>query len=142
MPESETGVGLESMEESDISDPIITKMIIPSKPGRPRVLQVTGEKIELEWTKLEQGAHNLKFYSVSCCGLNLVDAYHNKKFIVPEELFEEHQTAISTTESCVLRNLDHNLMYIFKVCAHYKNGVSEYSERSEQIIYRGHRDSH
>ena len=54
-PECEGGVGI----ESDISDPVMTYMIVPSKPGKPRALKVTHDSIQLEWTKLEYGAHNI-----------------------------------------------------------------------------------
>ena len=49
---------------SDTSEPITTKMMLPSKPGKPRALTITENSIELEWTKPEYGAHNVTSYTV------------------------------------------------------------------------------
>ena len=50
--------------ERIISNPIVTEMILPRKPGKPTVVEVTHSSIELEWTKPEYGAHNITSYTV------------------------------------------------------------------------------
>ena len=38
-----------------------------SKPGKPRVTNITSDSIEIEWTKSEQGAQNVTAYTVFYC---------------------------------------------------------------------------
>ena len=46
------------------------RMIVPSKSGQPKALEVTHNSIELEWTKPEQGAHNVTSYTVFFCTIS------------------------------------------------------------------------
>ena len=50
-----------SITRSVISVPIAT---IPSQPGKPVATNVTHDSIQLEWTKPEQGAHNINSYTI------------------------------------------------------------------------------
>ena len=116
-PECEAGVGL----ESDVSDPIETKMIIPSKPGKPRALNVTDNSIKLEWTKPEQDAHNVTSYSVLCCSTS-----------DPADYWTEYK-AIATEESVLISQLRENTVYYFKVQPHYADGFGLQSDVSDPI---------
>ena len=44
LPECKNGIEL----ESDISDPVTTKMIMPSRPGKPQVICITHDSVELK----------------------------------------------------------------------------------------------
>ena len=102
-PECETGVGL----ESDVSDPIKTKMTTPSKPGKPRALEVTHDSIKLEWTKPEQGAHNVTSYSILCHSIS-----------DPADCWKEYKT-VTTEESVLISQLRENTLYYFKIHPQY-----------------------
>ena len=65
-PECADGFGL----MSDISEPITTKMIIRSKPGKPRASKVTHNSIELEWTKPELGTYKVTSHSIFYCSIS------------------------------------------------------------------------
>ena len=97
--ECEAGIG----SESDISDPIKTKMIIPSKPGRPQASKVTHDSVQLEWTKPEQGAHNITSYTV----------LYQSTTDPPEKLWSEHKAV--TKEEVLLPKLVANTIYWFKI---------------------------
>ena len=122
-PEFEAGIGL----ESDISDPIMTKMIIPSKPGKPRALKITHQSIELEWSKSEQGAHNVYCYSILYRSAN-----------DPADCWTEDEAA--TTENRVtVSQLRESTTYYFKVrpqCAEmemWRDGDGPQSDISDPI---------
>ena len=122
-PECEAGVGL----ESDISDPIMTEIIFPSKPGKPRALKVTHDSIKLEWTKPEQGAHNVTSYSVFC---------HSSSD--PADYWTEYKH-ITTEESVLISQLREDTPYYFKIqpqCADKDGLQSDVSDpiSTEMII--------
>ena len=110
--------------ESEISEPVSTLMIVPSKPGKPRAVCVTECSIELTWTKPEQGAHNVIAYIV----------YYNSLGGVP--------TQIKTTkEGALISNLSETTIYYFKVqpvseCAPRNRPMSNISEpiKTKEII--------
>jgi hypothetical protein len=116
LPECEAGVGL----ESDLSDPITTKMIIPSKPGKPRAKNVTFDGIELEWTKPEQGAHNVTSYTIF---------YHST--IDPMDTWSEHK--VVSKEEMMLTQLPDNTTYWFKIRPKCESGFGLESDISEPI---------
>ena len=62
------GVGL----ESDISESIRTKIMIPSQSGKSRGSSVSCDNIQLEWSKPEQGAHiiTVTAYRIFYCSHN------------------------------------------------------------------------
>ena len=127
LPECEAGVGL----ESDLSDPITTKMIISSKPGKPRASKVTHNSVELEWTKPEQGAHSVTSYSVLYHSISdPVDTVYCVEQIDPSEQWKE---LTCTMESLTISNLNAETTYIFKVHVHCEIGVSKESETSNPI---------
>ncbi len=122
-PEFEVGIGL----ESDISDPITTKRIIPSKPGKPRALKVTHQSVQLEWSKPEQGAHNITCYSVLC---------HSASD--PADYWTVYDV-VTTEERVTVSQLRESTMYYFKIqpqCADGDRLVGDVSDpiSTEMII--------
>ena len=115
-PECEVGIGL----ESDISDPIQTKMIIPSKPGKPKASNVTHDSIQLEWTKPEQGAHNISSYTI-----------FYRSISDPPDSWCEYKAV--TNEEVLLPQLSENVMYYFKIRPECKAGVGLESDISDPI---------
>ena len=112
------GTGL----ESDISEPATTKMIVQSKPGKPRASQVTHDRIELEWTKPEQGAHNITTYVIF---------YHSTSDSPNQWTQVETQNAET---KITISNLLEKTVYRFKVQPKYEGGsVGIESEESEPI---------
>ena len=55
---------ISSTKKSDISEPIITGVVIPSTPGKPKATKVIHDSVYLEWTKPEQGVQNIISYTV------------------------------------------------------------------------------
>ena len=103
--------------ESDVSGPIMTKMIIPSEPGKPKAIITTCSSIEINWTKPEQGAHNITSYTVF---------YWSS--IDPPNLWMERKT---TDEGMLVSSLLDNETYFFKIqpkCEDICGLVSEISE--------------
>ena len=119
LPECEVGIGL----ESDLSDPIITKMIIPSKPSKPRAKEVTNDSIELEWTKPQQGSYNIISYTVFCRSTN-----------DPTDIWNEHKAV--SKEEMMLTQLSDNTTYRFKIRPECKAGFGLESDISEPITTR------
>ena len=117
-PECEAGVGL----ESDVSDPIKTKMIIPSKPGKPRALNITHDSIKLEWTKPEQGAHNVNSYSV----------LHRLTRDDPAEYWTGYNS-VTTENSIIISQLRDNTFYSFIIQPHCADGDGLQSDVSDPI---------
>ena len=109
--------------ESDISDPIMTSMIVPSKPGKPRALRVTHDSIKLEWTKPEYGAHNITSYTVlyNCSSSD----HFNHEWL-------EHATT-NNAESLLLSQLSENTLYFFKIRPDYKVGSGLESDISDPV---------
>ena len=119
-PECIDGLGL----ESDISEPITTKMIIPSKSDKPRALGITQNSIELEWTKPEQGAHNVTSYSILYRSVGQSDPLETWR--------EETCTSESQFTVCNL-NIETNYIFKLKVRVNCESGESEESETSNPI---------
>ena len=117
-PECEAGVGL----ESDLSDPLTTKMIIPSKPGKPRAKSVTFDGIELEWTKPEQGAHNATSYTIF---------YHSTND--PKDKWNACELKVVSKEEIKLTQLPENTIYWFKIRPECESGFGSESDVSEPI---------
>ena len=116
-PKCEDGPGL----ESDVSDPIHTKMIIPGKPGKPRVSNVTHNSIQLEWTKPKEGAYNVTTYVV----------FYRHISNPPDEW-----TKVKTTtaeERVTVSDLLETTIYEFKIQPECKYGFGKDSDRSEPI---------
>ena len=116
-PQFEAGIGL----ESEVSDPIMTKRIIPSKPGKPRALKVTYQSIQLEWSKPEQGAHNVTCYSV---------LYHSTSD--PSDYWAEYKST-TTEERVTISQLRESTTYYFKIRPQYADGDGLESEISDPI---------
>ena len=116
-PECKDGLGL----ESDISDPIQTKMIIPSKPGKPTATGITHNSIQLEWAEPEEGAHNVTSYVIFYrCATD------------PPDQWTQFKTKI-TEEKVIVSNLSENTMYNFKIQPEYEGGAGTESYISEYI---------
>ena len=106
--------------ESDVSEPIETKIILPSKPGKPRALEITHNSVKLEWTKPENGAHNIISYTVLYCSIS-----------DPPKEWLEH-TAVMT-EKVHLSQLVESTSYHFKVRAECEVGYGPESDISEPV---------
>ena len=115
-PECKKGTGL----ESDISDPIHTKMIIPGKPGKPKASSVTHDSIQLEWTKPEQGAHSITTYTIFYCSTS-----------DPSDKWSEYE--VNTNEKALLPQLSENTVYYFKVRPECEAGTGLESDISNPI---------
>ena len=107
--------------ESDVSDPITTRMIVPSKPGKPQPLNVSHDSIELEWIRPERGVHNVFAYCVFFC----------KDIDLPDQWTEE-KTMTSVNRICISQ-LSDNCTYYFKVQPVYEGSESFESDISEPI---------
>lgn len=107
---------------SDISEPITTKMTIPSKPGKPRASQITHNSIELEWTKPEQGAHNVTSYTI---------LYHST--IDPMDTWSRSEHIVVSKEGMILTQLPDNTTYWFKIRPECESGFGSESDISEPI---------
>jgi hypothetical protein len=118
-PEFEAGIGL----ESDISDPITTKRIIPSKPGKPRALKVTHQSVQLEWSKPEQGAHNITSYTI---------LYRSATSDPPDAWMQ--QRVKSTEKSSTVLGLSEDTVYLFKVRPDCGDTFGLESPTSEPIV--------
>ena len=116
-PEFEAGIGL----QSDISDPIMTKRIIPSKPGKPRALKITHQGIEIEWSKPEQGAHNVTCYSV---------LYHSTSD--PTDYWTVYE-ATTIEERATVSQLRESTTYYFKIQPQYADGDGLVGDVSDPI---------
>jgi hypothetical protein len=112
--EYEIGIGAESIE----SDAIRTKMIIPSKPGKPKASIVAHDSIQLEWEKPEQGAHNLTSYTV---------LYHCTTSNT--RMWKEHKDV--SKEMVIVPQLSENAIYYFKIRSECANGAGLESDISE-----------
>ena len=119
-PECDVGVGL----ESDISEPIATEMIVPSKPGKPIASDVTYDSIELEWTKPEEGAHNVTSYII----------FYRSSSDPPDQwmIWMEPKTEIAE-ERVVVSQLSEKTTYCFKVQPECEASVGLESDISEPI---------
>jgi hypothetical protein len=115
--ESKAGVGL----ESNISEPVRTKLMIPSQPGKPRCSRVNHDSIQLEWSKPEQGAHNITAYRV----------YYRSDDDSTSEWIE--QRIEGNNESAAVLYLLERRTYSFKVQPEYVDGVGSISDISEPI---------
>ena len=94
----------------------------PSKPGKPSATSVTRNSIELKWTKPENGAQNVQFYTVFYCDLSSS----------PEQWKEAKTNGIK--ESIIVNDLATQKEYCFKVQAECKVGISATSDSSDRIL--------
>ena len=114
-------------KESDVSDPIITESIPPSKPGKPTCTSVTYESIQLEWTKPEYGAHNVSSYTVS---------YQLSNDLSADSTQTTDQSWVQTivkSNQAVINNLLSKSIYRFKVCPEGPQGSGPESDVSNPI---------
>ena len=114
LPEYKEGFG----SASEVSYPIRTKIITPGKPGKPRPIKVTHDSIELEWTKPEQGAHNVTSYSVFYSSTS--DPAKEYKVITSEE-------------RVLITQLQENATYCFKIQPQSMAGDGLQSDVSDLI---------
>ena len=105
-PESNTGIWL----ESDVSDLIQTEMIVPSKPGKPKISSITHNSVQLEWSKPEQGAHNVTSYTIW---------YHPANY--PQDEWLRFITG-DAKENAIVPKLSANMVYKFKIQPEFKGG--------------------
>ena len=105
-PECHSGFGL----ESEVSEPIATKVAIPSKPGKPIASDITHDSVQIKWTKPEQGAHNISFYKIFYRSTN-----------DPPDVWSEQLTS-TAEESATISPLVERSTYLFKVSSEPKSG--------------------
>ena len=126
-PESRSG---KSGLESDESEPIQTAMIIPSKPGKPKPASLTHDSIELEWTKPDQGAHNVTSYII-----------YGSKTDAPYHWIEQNAVKVETNDMMLERvrvtKLLEKTMYYFKIRPVCMAGNVLESDISEPIKTKG-----
>jgi hypothetical protein len=111
---SEDGCG----PESDISDIVVTKALIPSKPGAPQVSKVTPDSVEVKWSKPITNPQCVKSYTV---------LYRAKSD--PKDQWQVEKT--TKVEVLIIRGLSAKTLYIFKVKAESEVGSSRESEASK-----------
>ena len=108
--------------ESEVSEQIYTKIMLPSKPGKPKAISITHDRIDLVWTKPEQGVHNVAFYTVLYCSTS-----------DHPDLWREQKTK-ATEEKAIVTGLSEKSAYLFKVRPESKSGEpGEVSDESEAI---------
>ena len=115
--ESTTGAS----PESKISDPIQTLLPI-STPGKPRATFVTHKSIILEWDKPKVGANTVKQYHLM---YRCIDD--------PQDNWFSLKSSGSETKAELVRHVDPNSIYFFKVRAEIGSGFSPESEVSDPI---------
>ena len=86
-------------------------MMIPSQPGKPQCISATHESIEIEWTKPEQGAHNVTSYTVLYCSAS----DHSNQW--------NQRTVMSTLEKLTVSGLSEYTSYFFKVRPECEIGI-------------------
>ena len=106
--------------ESETSDP--TEIFVTSPPGTPEATEKTHEKISLKWTPPDSGMENVQSYTVFYKQLEY-DQWHD-------------QTTGDTGEHMIIRGLETNKYYIFKVQAICKQGcgIGAVSKESKAIL--------
>ena len=96
-------------------------MIIPSKPGKPKILAVTHHHVLLEWSKPERGAHNIIAYTIfyRCTTNDSHGVWGDYKIV--------------TKEKAIVSQLSENTIYHFKIRPECKAGVGLESDISEPV---------
>lgn len=94
-----------SAVESEVSEPVTTKKIIPGKPGKPIACNITQSSILIRWLEPESGTHNLTGYTV----------YYRSINDPPDEWRE--QTTSKYQESITIYGLEGKTLHYFKVRA-------------------------
>ena len=95
---------------------------LPSKPGKPRALNVLGDSIELEWTKPKEGAHNITSYTV----------FYRSTSDPPDQWKEKKSK--TSKERIVFSQMSEKTTYLFKVQPECEAGVGLESDISEPIM--------
>ena len=104
--------------DSELSDSTLIHVPI-SQPGKPFATSVTHDSIILKWNRPEQGAQNLKHYTVVYYSANCSAVTHKVSNII--------------AESTTLLNLDSKTVYFAKVKAKTFLGSSSESKLSDPI---------
>ena len=86
---------------SDVSDPIQTEIIVPSKPEKPVLLNATSDSVELEWPKITQGVHNIA---------DIIILYRSS-----DDLSDQWMSHKVTKEETIVSGLKENTTYYFKI---------------------------
>ena len=116
-PESADGPGT----ESEYSEPIHTKPMMPGKPGKPRALLVTSNSIQIEWKMPESNAELTEYFTI---------VYRSIQSHQDE--WKEENTR-EANDNVVLGSLLPNQEYVFKVCPISEIGPGPESDLSDPI---------
>ena len=109
---------------SEPSEPIETLLLF-SQPGKPRVLKVTHNSVTLEWDEPEQGANNVKQYTVF---------YISRYFLSNNSRKWSSFRAGNSRKNVTLSKLDPRTVYVFKVRAESAaSGTTTDSDLSDPI---------
>ena len=104
--------------ESEINQITTSPLPIPSRPGKPNASEVSHNTIKVNWSHPENGAENVKYYTLSYCQVS--------------NSWETKQT-VDTAVSLIVSNLAAKTNYLFKVRAESEAGASSWSEVSFPI---------
>ena len=107
--------------ESDINQITTSLLPIPSCPGKPNASEVSHNAVKVNWSHPENGAENVKYYTLSYCQAN-----HSTK------RWETKQT-VDKAANLTVSNLAAKTNYLFKVRAESEAGASSWSEVSFPI---------
>ena len=111
-----------SSPESELSNPIETK--IPP-PGKPRAYKVTHNSLLLSWKKPDSCAEQVQSYTVLYC--------RKKYFHSALDLWDTIHAVSESKHNCHIQDLLPDTAYVFKIKAETVKGPSPYSELSDQI---------
>ena len=106
---------------SEINQITTSPLPIPSRPGKPNASEVSHNTIRVNWSHPENGAENVKYYTLSYCQAN-----HSTR---PWETKQTVDTAINL----IVSNLAAKTNYLFTVRAESEAGASSWSEVSFPI---------
>ena len=109
-------------QDSEVSNPIRTKVPLLSPPGKPYANVVTHDSIQLKWEKPKDGDEMIVSYKV---------------FYQPMQESGDKWSVHSTmapNECFTVKNLEQKTTYIFKVAAETSSGTHQQSEASDSIV--------
>ena len=104
---------------SEDSDMVTTDSLLLVAPCKPFAAKVSDNAITIKWSMPNNYTGQVVHYSVKYCSKE-----NRNKWTTIEKL---------GSGSAVIDDLRPSKFYIFKVAAHYNNGISEYSEESDPI---------
>ena len=104
--------------ESDLSDPVETALPLP---GKPHASNVTHNSITLQWSKSDQGASIVQYYTI-----------FYRRSADGRDKWTAFQT-YNAQQNATMSDLDQKTAYVFKLRAESATGPSPDSELSDPI---------